>query len=44
MLYSSLDYAGALSLLGIVPLVLGLPLYFLGRTPGNASSETAKHY
>jgi amino acid transporter len=29
MLYSSLTYAGALSLLGVVPLLLGLPLYFL---------------
>jgi amino acid transporter len=33
MLYSSVTYAGALSLIGIVPLALGLPLCFLsGRT------------
>jgi amino acid transporter len=31
MLYSSLMYAKALSLLGIIPLLIGLPLYFLGR-------------
>ena len=31
MLYSSLDYAGGLSLLGMVPLAVGLPLYFLSR-------------
>jgi basic amino acid/polyamine antiporter, APA family len=31
MLYSSLMYAKALSLLGIIPLLLGLPLYFLKR-------------
>jgi amino acid transporter len=31
MLYSSLNYAKYLSLLGIVPLLAGLPLYFLSR-------------
>jgi APA family basic amino acid/polyamine antiporter len=31
MLYSSLDYAKALALIGLVPLALGLPLYWLGR-------------
>jgi amino acid transporter len=31
MLYSSLTYAKALSLLGVVPLLVGAPLYFLGR-------------
>jgi len=29
MLYSAIDYANALSLLGFVPLALGLPLYFI---------------
>lgn len=31
MLYSSLTYVGELSLLGFVPLVIGIPLYFLSR-------------
>ena len=31
MLYSSLDYARWLALLGLVPLALGLPLSYLGR-------------
>ena len=31
MLYSSLKYAGTLSLLGFIPLALGLPLYFISR-------------
>jgi amino acid transporter len=31
MLYSSLDYARALALIGVVPLVLGLPLYWLSQ-------------
>ncbi len=31
MLYSSLDYARSLALLGIVPLALGLPLYLISR-------------
>jgi amino acid transporter len=31
MLYSSIDYAKGLSLLGIVPLLLGIPLYFVSR-------------
>lgn len=31
MLYSSLTYAKGLALIGIVPLVIGLPLYFISR-------------
>ena len=31
MLYSSLDYAKGLALLGIVPLLIGLPLYFISQ-------------
>jgi basic amino acid/polyamine antiporter, APA family len=31
MLYSSLTYAKTLSLLGFVPLMIGLPLYFISR-------------
>jgi amino acid transporter len=34
MLYSSSVYAGGVSLLGIVPLILGLPLYFLSPPAG----------
>lgn len=33
MLYSAVKYAGGLSLLGIVPLLVGLPLYLLSRRP-----------
>jgi amino acid transporter len=40
MLYSSIAYAKGLSLLGIVPLLIGVPLYFLSRhtnpMPGHA--------
>jgi amino acid transporter len=31
MLYSSIDYAGTLSLLGVVPLAIGLPLYLISQ-------------
>jgi amino acid transporter len=49
MLYRALDYAGALSLLGWVPLAIGLPLYYLSKrtaeqaAPAQAppASETA---
>ncbi len=33
MLYCSLEYAGTLALLGAVPLLLGLPLYWISRRP-----------
>jgi len=36
MLYSSLMYAKTLSLLGFIPLAIGLPLYFLSRKTGEA--------
>jgi APA family basic amino acid/polyamine antiporter len=31
MLYSAIDYAGKLTLIGIIPLLLGLPLYGISR-------------
>ncbi len=31
MLYSAVDYAGRLTLLGVIPLLLGIPLYVLSR-------------
>src|SRR5690606_34566656 len=31
MLWSSLDYAGWLTLLGLLPLIVGLPLYLVAR-------------
>jgi amino acid transporter len=31
MLYSAIDYAGKLTLFGVIPLLLGVPLYFLSR-------------
>jgi hypothetical protein len=31
MLYSAVDYAKGLSLLGIAPLLIGLPLYWLSE-------------
>jgi len=34
MLYSALTYAKGLSLLGIVPLLIGLPLYFISQAAG----------
>jgi amino acid transporter len=40
MLYSSIDYAGWLSLLGIVPLAIGVPLYFLSRQTNPAPAHT----
>jgi amino acid transporter len=35
MLYSSIEYARGISLIGIVPLALGLPLYFLSGKKGS---------
>ncbi|MGH0028785.1 MAG: APC family permease [Myxococcota bacterium] len=34
MLHASLDYAGGLAVVGLLPLALGLPLYFLSRRAG----------
>lgn len=31
MLYSSIDYAGALTLVGVLPLLVGLPVYFASK-------------
>jgi basic amino acid/polyamine antiporter, APA family len=31
MLYSAVDYAGKLTLFGVIPVLLGVPLYFLSR-------------
>ena len=41
MLYASVTYAKALCLIGVVPLLLGLPLYFLSefKFPGTAVGE-----
>jgi amino acid transporter len=41
MLYSAIAYAPYISLIGVVPLVIGLPLYELSRriTPGEAYVE-----
>ena len=36
MLYNSVDWAKELSLLGIIPLLLGLPLYFLSQMMGRS--------
>lgn len=42
MLYSALTYAKGLSLLGIVPLAIGLPLYFISQAVGkNGNSGSA---
>jgi amino acid transporter len=38
MLYASLEYARGLAAVGLVPLVLGLPLYLLSRRPGGRQS------
>lgn len=45
MLYNSLDWAKELSLLGIIPLLVGLPLYFLSRQVDRfrAPLEAASH-
>jgi amino acid transporter len=42
MLYSSLTYAGSLSLIGVVPLAVGLPLYWLSRgaDPNHTAAKT----
>jgi len=40
MLYSSLTYARQLALLGIVPLLLGVPLYFISRSVSTRSAGT----
>ena len=45
MLYSAIDYAGNLTLLGFVPVALGIPLYFLSsrRTPAEiATGESSE--
>jgi amino acid transporter len=34
MLYSSLDYARSLALIGLVPLAFGLPLYWISQRAG----------
>jgi amino acid transporter len=38
MLYSSLDYARLLALIGLVPLALGLPLYWISQAAGKKHS------
>ena len=39
MLYKSLEYAGALALLGLVPLAAGVPLYLLSRRRARSTEE-----
>lgn len=41
MLYSSIDYAGTLTLLGLVPLVAGIPLYFASKRKPLAAHDLA---
>jgi hypothetical protein len=38
MLYSSLDYAGSLALVGAIPVALGIPLYFVSKRKPDARS------
>jgi amino acid transporter len=43
MLYSAVDYARGLSLLGIVPLIIGLPLYLVSqRSAAEPPADAAK--
>jgi len=35
MLYAAIDYAKYLSLIGLLPVALGIPLYFIGRRRGS---------
>lgn len=37
MIHSSLDYAGLLALLGLIPLSLGVPAYWISRSMGHAA-------
>jgi amino acid transporter len=39
MLYSSLNYAGWLSILGMIPLIVALPLYLLSQTRGSRHGQ-----
>lgn len=43
MLYSAIDYAKYIALLGAVPLLLGLPLYALSRPTGLAEADVSIH-
>lgn len=43
MLYASLDYARGLAAVGLVPLLLGAPLYLLSRWRAGRKSEDAIH-
>jgi basic amino acid/polyamine antiporter, APA family len=49
MLYASIDYAGSLSLVGVIPVAFGLPLYFASkrkpasRSAPNTPVETPRH-
>jgi hypothetical protein len=39
MLYSSLEYARGLSIIGLLPLALGVPLYFASQKAKSNSSQ-----
>jgi APA family basic amino acid/polyamine antiporter len=39
MLYNSITYAGWLSAIFAVPVILGVPVYFLSGKPGSLDSE-----
>ena len=38
MLHASLDYAQGLALVGLVPVLLGLPVYFIARRGARPSA------
>jgi amino acid transporter len=42
MLYSAIDYAGRLTLIGLLPLVIGLPVYALSKRKPLPASNTAQ--
>jgi basic amino acid/polyamine antiporter, APA family len=42
MLYSAIDYAGKLILFGLLPVLLGLPLYYLSTRTGPAGPDTSE--
>jgi amino acid transporter len=42
MLYSAIDYAGKLTLFGVLPVLLGLPLYYLST--GTDNTEGARRF
>jgi amino acid transporter len=43
MLYSSLIYARQLALIGIIPLIIGLPLYWISRSDSASGTDATQH-